>query len=132
MELVQVVGFALVVTVILVVLRQQRPDMAVLLSVAAAAAILFFLVDRIWQAVGLLQDLAARAGVRDTYVQILLRVMGIAYLAELGSQVCRDAGEGAMATKVEMAGKIIILILAIPIVRALADAVLGAIPLATR
>lgn len=132
MELVQVVGFALVVTVILVVLRQQRPDMAVMLSLAAAAAILFFLVDRIWQAIDLLQELAARAGVRDTYVQILLRVMGIAYLAELGSQVCRDAGEGAMATKVEMAGKIIILILAIPIVRTLADAILAAIPLATR
>ncbi|MDI6893405.1 MAG: stage III sporulation protein AD [Bacillota bacterium] len=132
MELVQVVGFALVVTVILVVLRQQRPDMAVMLSLAAAAAILFFLVDRIWQAIDLLQELAARAGVRDTYVQILLRVMGIAYLAELGSQVCRDAGEGAMATKVEMAGKIIILILAIPIVRALADAILAAIPLASR
>jgi stage III sporulation protein AD len=131
-ELVQVVGFALVVTVILVVLRQQRPDMAVMLSLAAAAAILFFLVDRIWQAIDLLQELAARAGVRDTYVQILLRVMGIAYLAELGSQVCRDAGEGAMATKVEMAGKIIILILAIPIVRALADAILAAIPLASR
>ncbi|MEW6397559.1 MAG: stage III sporulation protein AD [Bacillota bacterium] len=132
MELVQVVGFALVVTVILVVLRQQRPDMAVMLSLAAAAAILFFLVERIWQAIDLLQELAARAGVSDTYVQILLRVMGIAYLAELGSQVCRDAGEGAMATKVEMAGKIIILILAIPIVRALADAILAAIPLASR
>ncbi len=132
MEVLQVVGFALVVTVILVVLRHQRPDMAVMLSLAAAAAILFFLVERIWQAIDLLQDLASRAGVRDSYVQILLRVMAIAYLAELGSQVCRDAGEGAMATKLEMAGKILILILAIPIVRALADAILNAIPLATR
>lgn len=132
MEVVQVVGFALVITVILVVLRGQRPDMAVLLSLAGAAVILIFLLDLIGQAVGLLRDLAARAGVRDTYVQVLLRVMGIAYLAELGSQVCRDAGEGAMATKVEMAGKVIILILAIPIVRALADAILAAVPLATR
>lgn len=126
------VGFALVVTVMLVVLRHQRPDMAVLLSLAAAAAILLFLVERVWQAVALLQDLAGRAGVKDSYVQILLRVMAIAYLAELGSQVCRDAGEGAMATKVEMAGKLIILILAIPVVRALADAILAAIPLAAR
>jgi len=132
MEVARLVGFALVVTVLLVVLRQQRPDMAIMLSLAAAVLILFFLADQIWQAVALLQELASRAGVRDTYVQILLRVMGIAYLAELGSQVCRDAGEGTMAAKVEMAGKIVILILAVPIVRALADAILTVIPLAAR
>jgi stage III sporulation protein AD len=132
MEVARVVGFALVVTVLLVALRQQRPDMAIMLSLAAAVLILFFLVDQIWQAIALLQELASRAGVRDAYVRVLLRVMGIAYLAELGSQVCRDAGEGTMATKVEMAGKIVILVLAVPIVRALAEAILTLIPLAGR
>lgn len=129
MEAVQVVGFVLVVTVILTVLRPQRPDVAVIVSLAAAAILLLFLAGRIWQAISLLQDLAVRSGIRDSYVQVLLRVMGIAYLAELAGQVCRDAGEGALASKVELAGKVLILVLAIPLVSAVAEAILTAIPL---
>jgi len=127
-ELIQVLGFALIATVLIMVLRQQRPEMAVLVSLAAAAVILLFLADRIWQAITLLEDLARRAGVRDAYMLVLLKVMGIAYLAELGSQVCRDAGESAMASKVELAGKLAILILAIPVVTAVVNAILTAVP----
>ncbi len=128
MEIVQVVGFALVAAVLLVLIRQQRPEMALVMSLAAASILLLFLADRIWEAVTLLQNLSQKAGIKDSYVQVLLRVMGIAYVAELGSQVCRDAGEGAMATKVELAGKVIILVLAIPLVTAVADAILAVIP----
>ncbi|HHY94436.1 MAG TPA: stage III sporulation protein AD [Firmicutes bacterium] len=128
MEVIQVLGFALIATVLIMVLRQQRPEVAVLVSLAAATVILLFLADRIWQAITLLQDLARRAGVRDAYMLVLLKVMGMAYLAELGSQVCRDAGESAMASKVELAGKLAILILAIPVVTAVVNAILTAVP----
>lgn len=60
--------------------------------------------------------MAERAHIHPLYLQILLKVMGIAYIAEFGAQICRDAGEGTIAGKIEFAGKIFIVILAVPLI----------------
>ncbi len=109
------VAFALVAVVCLVVLRPLRPELAVLLSVAAAALIFLALLPRIAQVVSLVTDLAARGGVEPAYLAAVLRIIGVAYVAEFGAQVARDAGEGAIAAKVELGGKVLILLLAVPI-----------------
>ncbi|NLA05696.1 MAG: stage III sporulation protein AD, partial [Firmicutes bacterium] len=68
------------------------------------------------------------AGINLVYLQTLLRVIGIAYLAEFGAQVCRDAGEGSIASRVELAAKVIILVMAVPVIIEIMESVLGMIP----
>jgi len=80
------------------------------------------------QAVTALAELAARAKVERFYLDTVLRVIGVAYLAEFGSQICRDAGEGAIASKVELAGKVLIMVLAVPVVTAVVEVVLRLLP----
>ena len=72
--------------------------------------------------------MAARADVNLYYLAIILKIMGIAYLAEFGAQVCRDAGQGSTATKLEFAAKILVMVLALPIITALVDTVLRLLP----
>ncbi len=72
--------------------------------------------------------MAIGAGINFLYMQTLLRIIGVAYLAEFGSQVCRDAGEGSLASRIEFAAKILILVMAIPIVIAVMDSILRIIP----
>ena len=55
-------------------------------------------------------------------------MIGVAYLAEFGAQVCRDAGENSIAAKIEFAGKIIILIMAVPILMAVLESIISFIP----
>ncbi len=119
MSVLALVGFGLVAVVCLAVLRPIRPELAVLLSLAAAALIFAALLPRIAQIITLLQDLADKGGVDADYLGVVLRIIGVAYIAEFGAQIARDAGEGAIATKVELGGKILILTMAVPILLAI-------------
>ncbi len=124
MEVVQVVGLALVAVTLLAVIRPQRPELAVLLSLAAGAALLALVLARVGAVLDLLRQVALKANVNFQYLTLVLKIIGVAYLAELGAQVARDAGEGAVAAKVELAGKVIILALAVPIFAAVMELML--------
>ena len=78
--------------------------------------------------VDFLEEYAARADIRPMYFTAVLKITGIAYITEFGAEICRDAGEGAIAAKVEMAGKVIIVALAIPVISSLIDLVLRIMP----
>ena len=123
-SIVPIVGFALVATIVLTLVRPLRPELALLLGLVAAALILLAVIPRIAQIVGLLEDMANKGGVSANYLTALLKIVGIAYLTEFGAQAARDAGEGALGSKVELAGKILILVIAIPLVIAVLDLIL--------
>jgi stage III sporulation protein AD len=127
LEIAQVVGLAIVAVVLLLFIRPQRPEMAVLLSLVVGVAIFFMVVQRLEAVIDFLRDLAGRARVDSLFLNTILKIIGIAYIAEIGAQVCRDAQETAIAGKVELAGKLLILFLAMPIVMAILEAVLNII-----
>jgi len=121
---VRVVGLAIIAVVLLLVIRRQRPEIAVLLGLVVGLVIFFMVAQRLMAILDFLRDLAARARVDSLYLNTVLKIVGIAYITEIGAQVCRDAGEGSVASKVELAGKVLILALAIPIVMAILEAIL--------
>ncbi len=124
MEIAQVVGLAVIVTVIGAVLRQIKPEMALQLSILAGVTIFLLVMDKILIVIDLLGKLADQANVNSYYLLIVLKIVGVAYLAELGCQICRDAGENALATKVEIAAKIFVIVLAIPIIVAIMESMM--------
>jgi len=128
MEILQIVALGLVAALLLVILRQQRPEMALQLSLAAGVAIFLLLISRIQAVLQVLEDLAFRAHINPFYLSAILKVIGIAYIAEFGAQVCRDAQEGAVAAKIEMAGKILIMLVAVPIIAAIVEMIFKLLP----
>ncbi|MDP2871716.1 MAG: stage III sporulation protein AD [Bacillota bacterium] len=128
MDIARVVAFAFIAVVLVVVLRQERPELAMLVGAAAGAMLVLQMLGPLGQAVTALADLAGRAKVERFYLDTVLRVIGVAYLAEFGSQICRDAGEGALASKVELAGKVLIMVFAVPVVTAVVEVVLRLLP----
>jgi len=128
MEIVQIIGIGLVSTVIMIILRKQKPEIAVLAGIAAGALMFLLIAAKLSAVVDLLEEYAARADIRPIYFSAVLKITGIAYIAEFGAEICRDAGEGAIAAKIELAGKVIIVALAIPIITSLLDLVLKIMP----
>lgn len=124
----QVVGLALIAAVLLIVVRQQRPELGLILSLAAGAIIFLFILTKIQSVVDILEQLANAAQVDRTYLTTLLKIIGVSYIAEFGAQVCRDAGENALASRVELAAKVLIVVLALPIVVAVLDSILRLLP----
>jgi len=127
-EIWQIVGLALIVTVFSVVLKQIRPEIALQLSILAGASIFILILSKVRVIVDLLQTLADQANISSYYLLIILKIVGVAYLAEFGAQICRDAGEGALATKIELAAKVGVIILAIPIIVAITESLVRLVP----
>ena len=102
-------------------LRQQRPEYAMLLSLACGLFVLFFLVGKMGNIFSQLQDLMTGLSGQSELTEIVLKALGICIVAELGSQCCRDAGETAIATKVELAAKAALVLMSISIFQTLLE-----------
>ncbi|NLD50448.1 MAG: stage III sporulation protein AD [Clostridiaceae bacterium] len=128
MELFQIIGLALIATIIIIVLKAQRPEIAVQVSLVTGIVIFMLILGKVAAVVDLLNSYAAKVNIDKSYLSTLLKIVGIAYITEFGAEVCRDAGEGAIASKVELAGKVVIMVLAVPIITSLLDLVINIMP----
>ncbi|MGI6705469.1 MAG: stage III sporulation protein AD [Clostridia bacterium] len=128
MDILQIVGVGIIAAVLAVILKAQKKEFAIHISIAAGILIFLFVLGKLVSIVNVLQDMANKIKLDFAYLTTVLKIIGIAYVAEFGSQVCKDAGEGAIASKIEFGGKIIIMTLAIPIVMALLNMIIEIIP----
>jgi len=119
-----VLGFALIVTILLVLLRKQHPEVAVLLGIAATALIMVALMKNISQILNVFETVALKSNLELKYLKLIIKIIGFAYLAGFGAQICKDAGEGGMASKIEFAGKIFILGMGLPVLVSLLELIL--------
>ena len=128
MEMVQLIGIAFIATVLILILKEQKPIFAFLLATFTGIMIFLFLLGKISTVIQVLEDLAASSDVRPVFFKTILKIIGIAYIAEFGAQIVRDAGQEAMASKIEMTGKILIMVMAIPIITVIVETVIKLIP----
>jgi stage III sporulation protein AD len=115
MDIVQISIIGIIAAVLSMTLRKQVPEFALLLAVAASVVILFALFTPLSVVVGTLGTFGDRLSIRPEYIRIIVRVIGVAYITEFSSQLCADAGEGAIAQKIELGGKLIIMAMATPV-----------------
>lgn len=128
MEILQIVGLGIVAAVIIVVLRAQKPEIAVQVSIVTGVVIFLLLASKLSAVLDLLEGYADRVGINAAYFTTVLKIVGIAYVAEFGAEVCRDAGESSIASKIELGGKVIIVVLAVPIMTSLLDLITNIMP----
>ena len=128
MEIMQIVGLGIVATIIIIVLKAQRPELAIQVSIITGIVIFILIASKLSAVISLLSTYTKKANIDITYMGVLLKIIGIAYIAEFGAEVCKDAGEGSIASKIELAGKVTIIVLAVPIVTSLLDLIIKIMP----
>ncbi|MBO8163143.1 MAG: stage III sporulation protein AD [Brevibacillus sp.] len=128
MEIVQIVGLGIVATILALVINEQKSMFAFLLAIVSGVIIFLFLIDKIAEVIRILERLAVQADLNMIFLKTILKIIGIAYIAEFGAQITRDAGQGAIAAKIELAGKVLILVMAVPIVQIIIETVVDLLP----
>ncbi len=128
MEIAQIVGLALVTTILLLILRQEKPVMAVVLSIVFSIIIFTLMMGKMGSIINVMKELTRRAEINYFFLATILKILGVAYLGEFAAAICQDAGEEAVAKKVEFASKIIIAVLALPIIIAILESLLELMP----
>ncbi|TBL79882.1 stage III sporulation protein AD [Paenibacillus thalictri] len=128
MEIIQVVGVGLIAAILILIVREQKPMFAFLLTAFTGIALFLMLIGKISSVIQVLEDLAVKSGINMIFLKTILKIIGIAYIAEFGAQIVRDAGQESIASKIELSGKILIMVMAIPIVSVIIETVVKMIP----
>lgn len=115
MNIVTIAIFAIVAAILAVVLKQQKPEFSFLISVGAGIAILILTFSAASPIFTTLSDMINLTPELSIYLNVLIRALGICIVAQIAADTCRDAGENALASKVELAGKIAVLLIALPL-----------------
>lgn len=130
MDMIQIVIFGIIASVLYIVLKDTNGTFSFVLLLVTGIAIFLSIFQQIGIVFQMIYTLGERASIEGMYLETILKIIGIAYIAELGSNIVKDAGLESVATKIELAGKIFILILAVPIITAVVDTILSFLPTA--
>ncbi|MDR1531660.1 MAG: stage III sporulation protein AD [Clostridiales bacterium] len=128
MEIAKIVCAGIIAAVLSIIIKRHNPELALLISLAGCVLIFFMALPRLGAALKLLERFALELGAQTPYVDIVFKIIGVAYLSEFGAQICADAGESAIASKIELAGKILIMVISTPVMLALLELLVGIMP----
>ncbi|MDO4165855.1 MAG: SpoIIIAC/SpoIIIAD family protein [Eubacteriales bacterium] len=106
-------------------LRQERTGFGMLVVLAASILILGLSMTKMQGVLRVIENLEVTLQEDAVYVQVLLKMLGITYIAEFGSSLCRDAGYGAVGGQIEFYGKLMLLAVSMPIIENLIDVITG-------
>jgi stage III sporulation protein AD len=126
--IIQVVMVGLLAAVLALTVKKQSPEIALMLTIATSVLIFFMVLPMLAEVMGTMRYVGQMLDGGQPYVSLAVKVIGVAYLAELGASVCLDAGESAIAAKIELAGRVAILVLAAPVVLDVAHVLVGLVP----
>ncbi len=116
MNIFALAALGIIGTLLAVMLKNTRPEISLLVSLSACIIILLYAVNGLGSVFGQLTDIIEKSGINEKYFEVAVKACIIAYITQFASELCKDAGEGAIAVKLEMAGKVSIVILAMPVI----------------
>src|SRR5690625_6449599 len=125
MDIIQIVVLGIVASILYIILKDVNASFAFILIVITGIIIFLAVIKQIGAIFQLIETLGEKANIDGIYMETILKIIGIAYIAEIGASLTKDAGLGSVATKIELAGKIFILLLAIPIITTVIEAILS-------
>ena len=115
MDILTVVGLGIVTATVCILLRQYRPEYAMLAAIACGMLLFWMVIASLSPALETISDLMSRASIPSGYTEAILKTLGICYITQLASDACRDAGQTVIASKVELAGKVLIVLISLPL-----------------
>lgn len=121
MGIVQIISIGIIATIMSLTVGKQDGTWSFYIRFATALILMIFIVSQLKGVFDTATRLGERASINSAYLEIVFKIIGIAYISEFGAQLCKDAGEGAIASKIEFAGKVMILAISAPVILALMD-----------
>ena len=127
-DVIKIIGIGLLALIIIVILKQYKPEFAIYVSMIAGVLILVLSIQKLTGIINLLQSFANKTYINKSFLSILLKITGIAFITEFAVSICSDAGEKAIASKIEIGSKVIIIAMSIPIITSLLELVIEILP----
>ncbi|MDE6889860.1 MAG: stage III sporulation protein AD [Eubacterium sp.] len=121
MEVLRVATLALSGVLLALMLKQTKPEYSVFLSMAVCICIFLYLLSRLQAVMGYLSQLEVQADIDGVYLDTILKMLGITYITQFASDICKDAGYSAIASQIELFARVSVLFLSFPVLLALVE-----------
>lgn len=128
MEVIKIIGIGLISLIIIMMLKQYKPEFAIYVSVLTGVLILVLVMDKLTGIINLINSVANKASINTKFIALLIKITGIAFLSEFAVSICKDSGESAIASKIELGSKIVIISMSIPIISSLLELIIKILP----
>lgn len=125
MDMIKIAMIGLGGVMLALMFRQQKSEYALYISLAAAILILVFSVNRLTIVMETIQKIEDYIHIDSAMIKILIKMIGITYVAEFATGICKDAGFGALGSQIEMFAKLSIMAVSVPVLLALIETVEG-------
>ena len=106
MDIIKIIGIAFIAVIIIVILNQYRPEFAIYASIIAGVLILTLASGTLSGIIDMINSISSKTNINSEFLVILIKITGIAILTEFAVSICKDSGESAIASKVDIGGKI--------------------------
>ena len=122
----RIAALAVCETVLYLLLMRYNPEMCPLGEISAVIALFFIIMPEIRHLKTLISELTGTAGIQGDYLEILLKVLGLALITEICADMCRDSGQSALGTKIEFFGTVSVLTASVPLFKAVLQLIAAA------
>lgn len=128
MDIAKLIGIGVSGAIAAIILKEYKPAFAVIIGMITSAVIFFFSLTEIRYVFDVIDTISQHLSLDSSYIKTVIRIIGISYLTCFGSEICRDAGQNAIAQKIDFAGKVIIIATSIPILTSVLNLLTGILP----
>lgn len=126
--LLKIIAVGLVTCIATLIVRPVRSDFAMLISLVGGVIIIIMILSSLSSAISLINLVASKTGINASILSIVFKIVGIGYLAEFSASMCADTGNAGLGDKVLLGGKIVILVMSLPIITSILNIVMELLP----
>ena len=124
----KIIGISLITTISILLIKPTKPDIAMIVGLAGGVFIFFYIIDLIEDVFGLFSYIMEITNLDSKLFTLLIKIVGVGYLTEFSANLCKDSGNTAMASRLLLVGKLVIFVMAIPIITSLIELIVSIMP----
>lgn len=129
MSIFKIIAVGMIGALIAAALKSYRPEFGIATAAVTGIAVMLMMTDGLFSAVKQIEETVEKTGIDTAYFKITVKVIGISYITQFASELCRDAGESAVASKIDSAGRLCVMVMTIPIISGFLDIIIGMLSL---
>lgn len=128
MDIIQIGAIGIIAVILIVAIKKEAPQISLIISIVTGAIIFIIIVPKLSAVLDMITKLTENINIDLKYISVIIKIIGVAYISQFCSQICIDAGESSIASKIELAGKVLIMVISMPVLLGLVDLIMTMMP----
>lgn len=128
MDIFKIVAAGIVSAIVITLVRQIKPELGILATAAASIVLLIMIINSLAEVIMSFAQIAEKTGLNGGLFTAVIKIIGVGYITEFAANICDDSGNKSMGEKILLGGKLVIMVLALPIVTSLIDIIVEILP----